>query len=121
VLDPALSSGPNTTDFGACCASLGTLELFSSMRAYVLTRFRSLAEGIQAELPVRSTIVDGEVLAFNPAGQMGLRALMRGRGSLHYFAFHLLIVRISDTCPCGASSGALPSSSRRLRRCSPAC
>ena len=65
----------------------------------MLTRFRSLAEEIQAELPVRSAILDGEVLGLNQAGQMDFHALMSGRGALHYVAFDLLWLNGRDLRP----------------------
>ena len=66
------------------------LAIFGSKRANVLTRFRALAEAIQAELPARDLILDGEVVALNPAGQMDFRALLSGQGTLHYVAFDIL-------------------------------
>ena len=66
------------------------LAVFGSKRGNVLTRFDTLAAQLQAELPVRTAILDGEVVALDAEGRQDFYALMRGEGRLHYAAFDLL-------------------------------
>lgn len=63
---------------------------FRSKRGNVLRRFTELADRVRAQLPVREAILDGEVVALDDEGRQDFRALLGGRGWLHYAAFDLL-------------------------------
>jgi hypothetical protein len=53
----------------------------------VLSRFADLALWVGAELHARDAILDGEVVALDDEGRMDFRALLAGKGWLHYAAF----------------------------------
>jgi bifunctional non-homologous end joining protein LigD len=61
-----------------------------SKRGNILRRFGELAQRVRAELSVKDAILDGEVVALDDEGQMNFKALLAGRGWLHYAAFDLL-------------------------------
>jgi bifunctional non-homologous end joining protein LigD len=67
-----------------------------SKRNKVLSRFADLALRVGAELHARDAILDGEVVALDDEGRMDFRALLAGRGWLHYAAFDLLWVNGKD-------------------------
>lgn len=51
---------------------------------------------MSAELHARDAILDGEVVALDDAGRMDFRALLAGKGWLHYAAFDLLWLNGKD-------------------------
>jgi bifunctional non-homologous end joining protein LigD len=61
-----------------------------SRREKVLSRFADLALRVGAELHTREVILDGEVVALDDEGRMDFRALLAGKGWLHYAAFDVL-------------------------------
>jgi bifunctional non-homologous end joining protein LigD len=67
-----------------------------SKRRNVLRRFADLSRRVQAELQVQDAILDGEVVALDDQGRMDFRALLAGRGWLHYAAFDLLWLKGRD-------------------------
>jgi bifunctional non-homologous end joining protein LigD len=67
-----------------------------SKRGNVLSRFRDLALRVGAELHARDAILDGEVVALDDGGRMDFRALLAGKGWLHYAAFDLLWLNGKD-------------------------
>jgi bifunctional non-homologous end joining protein LigD len=67
-----------------------------SKRGKVLSRFADLALRVGAELHARDAILDGEVVALDDEGRMDFRALLGGRGWLHYAAFDLLWLNGKD-------------------------
>jgi bifunctional non-homologous end joining protein LigD len=69
---------------------------FRSKRGNVLRRFQELCHWIRQELPVKEAILDGEVVALDPDGRQDFRALLEGRGNLHYAAFDALWVSGRD-------------------------
>jgi bifunctional non-homologous end joining protein LigD len=78
-----------------------------SKRNKVLSRFADLALRVGAELHTRDAILDGEVVALDDDGRMDFRALLAGRGWLHYAAFDLLAQR---------EGSARPATHKRKRR-----
>ncbi len=69
---------------------------FRSRRGNVLRRFHELCHWVREDLPVKEAILDGEVVALDPEGRQDFRALMEGRGNLHYAAFDALWVSGRD-------------------------
>ena len=69
---------------------------FRSKRGNVLRRFQDLCHWVREELPVKEAILDGEVVALDPEGRQDFRALLEGRGNLHYAAFDALWVNGRD-------------------------
>jgi bifunctional non-homologous end joining protein LigD len=69
---------------------------FRSRRGNVLRRFQELCHWVREDLPVKEAILDGEVVALDPEGRQDFRALMEGRGNLHYAAFDALWVSGRD-------------------------
>jgi len=69
---------------------------FRSKRGNVLRRFQDLCHWVREELPVMEAILDGEVVALDPEGRQDFRALLEGRGNLHYAAFDALWVNGRD-------------------------
>jgi bifunctional non-homologous end joining protein LigD len=67
-----------------------------SKRKNVLRRFAELARRVQAELDLKDTILDGEVVALDGEGRMDFRALLAGKGWLHYAAFDVLWLNGKD-------------------------
>lgn len=67
-----------------------------SKRGNVLRRFQDLCHWVRQELPVKEAILDGEVVALDPDGRQDFRALLEGRGNLHYAAFDALWVNGRD-------------------------
>jgi bifunctional non-homologous end joining protein LigD len=67
-----------------------------SKRGNGLSRFADLALRVGAELHARDAILDGEVVAMDDEGRMDFRALLAGRGWLHYAAFDLLWLNGKD-------------------------
>ena len=61
-----------------------------SKRNKVLTRFADLALRVGSELHAREAILDGEVVALDDEGRIDFRALLAGKGWLHYAAFDVL-------------------------------
>ena len=80
-----------------------------SKRGNVLRRFGELAQRLRAELAVRNAILDGEVVSLDDEGRMDFRALLAGRGWLHYAAFDVLWLNGRDL-----RSQALTRRKRRL-------
>jgi bifunctional non-homologous end joining protein LigD len=68
---------------------------FRSKRGNVLKQFQELAYWVREELPVKEVILDGEVVALE-SGRQDFRALLAGRGNLHYAAFDALWVKRKD-------------------------
>jgi ATP-dependent DNA ligase len=52
-----------------------------------MRRFSQLCYWVREELSSRDVILDGEIVALDEAGRPDFRALMSGRGNLHYVAF----------------------------------
>ena len=69
---------------------------FRFKRGNVLRRFEDLCHWVREELPVKEAILDGEVVALDPEGRQDFRALLEGRGNLHYAAFDALWVNGRD-------------------------
>jgi bifunctional non-homologous end joining protein LigD len=69
---------------------------FRSKRGNVLRRFQELCHWVREELPVKEAILDGEVVALDSEGRQDFRALLEGRGNLHYAAFDVLWVSGRD-------------------------
>jgi bifunctional non-homologous end joining protein LigD len=63
---------------------------FRSKKGNVLRRFAELADRVRAALAVREAILDGEIVALDSEGRQDFRALLAGRGWLHYAAFDLV-------------------------------
>jgi bifunctional non-homologous end joining protein LigD len=61
-----------------------------SKRNNVLRRFGELASRVLGELEVKDAILDGEVVALDDEGRMDFRALLAGKGWLHYAAFDVM-------------------------------
>lgn len=72
---------------------------FRSKRGNVLRRFQDLCHWVREELPVKEAILDGEIVALDPEGRQDFRALLEGRGNLHYAAFDALWVNGRDIRP----------------------
>jgi len=62
----------------------------------VLRRFQDLCHWVRQELPVKEAILDGEIVALDPDGRQDFRALLEGRGNLHFAAFDVLWARGRD-------------------------
>jgi bifunctional non-homologous end joining protein LigD len=62
----------------------------------VQRRFADLALRVAAELHAREAILDGEVVALDDEGRMDFRALLAGKGWLHYAAFDVLWLNGKD-------------------------
>jgi hypothetical protein len=92
-----------------------------SKRGDVLSRFADLALRVGAELHARDAILDGEVVALDDEGRMDFRALLAGKGWLHYAAFDLLRLNGKDrsSSESGNWSSLSPPITRRSRGCSP--
>jgi bifunctional non-homologous end joining protein LigD len=69
---------------------------FRSKRGNILKQFQELAYWVREELAVKEVILDGEVVALDPQGRQDFRALLAGRGNLHYAAFDALWVKGKD-------------------------
>jgi bifunctional non-homologous end joining protein LigD len=69
---------------------------FRSKRGNVLRRFQELCHWVRQELPVKEAILDGEIVALDPEGRQDFRAILEGRGNLHFAAFDVLWVRGRD-------------------------
>ena len=69
---------------------------FRSKRGNVLRRFQELCHLVRQELPVKEAILDGEVVALDSEGRQDFRALLEGRGNIHYAAFDALWVSGRD-------------------------
>jgi bifunctional non-homologous end joining protein LigD len=67
-----------------------------SKRGNVLRRFHELCLWVREELPVREAILDGEVVALDGEGRQNFRALITGKGNLHYAAFDALWLNGKD-------------------------
>jgi bifunctional non-homologous end joining protein LigD len=67
-----------------------------SRRGHQLHRFDDLCNRVEAELPVREAILDGEVVALDEHGRQSSRHLVAGQGSPHYAAFDVLWVNGRD-------------------------
>jgi bifunctional non-homologous end joining protein LigD len=63
---------------------------FRSKRGNVLERFQQLCYWVREELPVKEAILDGVVVALDGEGRQNIKALLTGRGNLHYAAFDAL-------------------------------
>src|SRR4051812_39676850 len=80
-----------------------------------MTRFQDLAQQVQAELPRREVILDGEIVALDDDGGINFWDLMRSRGTLAYAAFDLLWFNGRDLRPL-----PLTQRKKRLERLVPA-
>jgi bifunctional non-homologous end joining protein LigD len=69
---------------------------FRSKRGNVLKKFQELAYWVREELRVKEVILDGEVVALDSEGRQDFRALLAGRGNLHYAAFDALWLNGKD-------------------------
>jgi bifunctional non-homologous end joining protein LigD len=67
-----------------------------SKRSKVLTRFADLALRVGSELHARDAILDGEIVVLDDEGRMDFRALLAGKGWLHYAAFDVLWLNGKD-------------------------
>jgi ATP-dependent DNA ligase len=68
---------------------------FRSKRGNILKRFQELAYWVGEELSQKEVILDGEIVALE-GGRQDFRALLAGRGNLHYAAFDALWVNGKD-------------------------
>jgi bifunctional non-homologous end joining protein LigD len=88
--DPAWLFEPKYDGFrGLLHLTRDSCTLYSK-RGNAMDRFRGLAEELRAELPGRSVILDGEIVAIDDDGRINFLELMRRRGTLAYAAFDLL-------------------------------
>ena len=88
--DPAWLYEPKFDGFrGILYVSQGKCY-FRSEQGNILRRFAELAERVGGQLPAREAILDGEIVALDDEGRQDFRALLSGRGWLHYAAFDLL-------------------------------
>jgi bifunctional non-homologous end joining protein LigD len=80
---------------------------FRSKRGNVLRRFDQLCYWVREELGMRDVILDGEVVALDEDGRQNFRALMAGRGNLHYAVFDVLWLKGKDLreCPLSRQQG----------------
>jgi len=58
---------------------------------------------VREELGTRDVILDGEVVALDEHGRQDFRALMAGRGNLHYAVFDVLWLKGEDLRECSLS------------------
>jgi bifunctional non-homologous end joining protein LigD len=72
---------------------------FRSKRGNVLRRFQELCHWVRQELPVKEAILDGEIVALDAEGRQDFRAILEGRGNLHYAVFDVLWVKGRDLRP----------------------
>jgi ATP-dependent DNA ligase len=90
ALRPRLSPGGLLS---RCDATLGLRT-----RA-VLKRFEERCYWVREELPVKETILDGEVVALDSGGRQNFRDLRAGRGNLRHAAFDALWIEGKDLRP----------------------
>jgi bifunctional non-homologous end joining protein LigD len=88
--DPQWIYEPKFDGFRSVLYVSGQECYIRSKRNKVLSRFAELALRVGAELHARDAILDGEVVALDDEGRMDFRALLAGKGWLHYVAFDLL-------------------------------
>jgi bifunctional non-homologous end joining protein LigD len=94
--DPAWLFEPEYDGFRGLLYLNGRECRFRSKRVNVLRRFEQLCYWVREELPERDMILDGEVVSLDEEGQQDFRALMAGRGNLHYAAFDVLWLNGND-------------------------
>lgn len=96
LIDQAWLYEPKFDGFrGVFYLSQGTCY-FRSKRGSLLRRFAELGDRVRAKLPVREAILDGEVVALDDQGRQDFRALLAGRGWLHYAVFDVLWINGRD-------------------------
>jgi bifunctional non-homologous end joining protein LigD len=88
--DPGWIYEPKFDGFRGVLYVTGRECYIRSKRGKVLSKFADLALRVGAELHARDAIIDGEVVALDDEGRMDFRALLAGKGWLHYAAFDLL-------------------------------
>jgi bifunctional non-homologous end joining protein LigD len=80
--DPAWLFKPKYDGFrGVLYLTRRSCTLYSK-RGNAMTRFGDLAEQLEAELPGREVILDGEIVALDDEGRISFWDLMHGRGTL---------------------------------------
>jgi bifunctional non-homologous end joining protein LigD len=94
--DPRWIYEPKFDGFRGMLYISGRECYFRSKRGRVLSRFADLALRVGVELHARDAILDGEVVALDDDGRMDFRALLGGRGWLHYAAFDVVWLNGSD-------------------------
>jgi bifunctional non-homologous end joining protein LigD len=94
--DPECIYEPKFDGFRGVLYVTGRECYIRAKRGNVLSRFRDLALAVAAELHARDAIFDGEVVALDDEGRMDFRALLAGKGWLHYAAFDLLWLNGKD-------------------------
>jgi bifunctional non-homologous end joining protein LigD len=94
--DPAYLFEPKYDGFRGLLYLNGRECRFRSKRGNVLRRFEQLCYWVREELPERDMILDGEVVSLDKEGRQDFRALMSGRGNLHYAAFDVLWLNGND-------------------------
>lgn len=94
--DPAWLFEPKFDGFRGTLYLDGTAATFVSKQRKELPRFAAFAEEVRRMLGVRSAILDGEIVAFDDAGQHSFKSLMSHQGDLHYAAFDLLWLNGKD-------------------------
>jgi bifunctional non-homologous end joining protein LigD len=96
LTDPAWLYEPKFDGFrGLFYLSQGSCYI-RSKRGNLLRRFAELCDQVRAKLPVREAILDGEVVALDDQGRQDFRALLAGRGWLHYAVFDVLWINGRD-------------------------
>ena len=76
-----------------------TCEL-RSRRAYLFRQFEPLRTALAEQLKGKELVLDGEVVALDPAGRPKFGDLLRGEGQLAYAAFDLLWLNGEDLRDC---------------------
>ena len=94
--DPAWLFEPKYDGFRGLLYLNGRECRFRSKRGNALRRFEQLCFWVREELPDRDMILDGEVVSLDEEGRQDFRALMAGRGNLHYAAFDVLWLNGND-------------------------
>jgi bifunctional non-homologous end joining protein LigD len=94
--DPRWIYEPKFDGFRGVLYVSGRECYIQSKRGNLLRRFADLALRVGAEIHARDAILDGEVVALDDEGRMDFRALLAGRGWLHYAAFDVLWLNGKD-------------------------
>jgi bifunctional non-homologous end joining protein LigD len=98
--DPAYLFEPKYDGFRGLLYLAGRECHFRSKRGNVLRRFEELCFWVREELGTRDVVLDGEVIALDDQGRQDFRALMAGRGNLHYSVFDVLWLKGKDLRDC---------------------
>lgn len=94
--DPEWFFEPKFDGFRGMLYLDGVRATFVSKQRRELTRFSRLAREVRDLLPVRTAILDGEVVAIDDDDRQNFRGIMSHQGHLHYAAFDLLWLNGKD-------------------------